>query len=213
MTNAGVPGQCEIGVVGLDVAGRRLALAMAEQRLSVAIFDRNAENVNVLQDEAPGISLHIAASMAQLTGLLRQFRTVVFSGSDAGDDLFSELLEHLEAGDLLIDAGNCHFKDRGRRARCLAERNIRHIEIGIIGGGEDGGCPVLMVGGRPETYLSVLPILELMASHGVGGQCVSRLGARRGRTLCQNDLRRHRIRFDATGSGDIRPAETRARFG
>ena len=150
---------------------------MAGRRLSVAAYDRNAENIKVLQEEASGISIHIAASLTQFMGLLRQFRTIVVSGSDAAGDLFSDLLEQLEAGDLLIDAGNCHFKDCDRRARCLAERNIRHLGMGVIGGGEDGSCgPVLMVGGRRETYRSVLPLLESMASKEDGEPCVSHLG-------------------------------------
>jgi 6-phosphogluconate dehydrogenase len=150
---------------------------MAGQGLSVAAYDRNAANIKVLQGEASGVSIHIAASMTQFMGLLRQFRTIVISGSDADGDLFSDLLEHLEAGDLLIDAENCHFKDCDRRARRLAERNIRHLGMGIIGGGEDGCCgPVLMVGGRAETYQSVLPLLESMASKEDGEPRVSYLG-------------------------------------
>jgi 6-phosphogluconate dehydrogenase len=145
--------------------------------LSVAAYDRNAANIKVLQEEASGISIHIAASMTQFMGLLRQFRTILISGSDADGDLFSDLLEQLEAGDLLIDAGNCHFKDCDRRARSLAERNIRHLGMGVIGGGEGGSCgTVLMVGGRPETYHSVLPLLESMASKENGEPCVSYLG-------------------------------------
>jgi 6-phosphogluconate dehydrogenase len=150
---------------------------MAVQRLSVAAYDRNAANIKVLQEEASGISIHIAASMTQFMGLLRQFRTIVVSGSDAAGDLFSDLLEQMEAGDLLIDAGNCHFKDCDRRARSLAERNIRHLGLGVIGGGEDGRCgPVLMVGGHRETYQSALPLLESMASNEEGEPCVCHLG-------------------------------------
>jgi 6-phosphogluconate dehydrogenase len=177
MANAALPNQFEIGVVGLDPCGRTLARALAGQCLSVAAYDRNAANIKILQEEASGISIHTAASMTQFMGLLRQVRTIVVSGPDADGNLFSDLLEQLEAGDLLIDAGHCHFKDCDRRARSLAERNIRHLGLGIIGGGEDGGCGlVLMVGGRPETYHGVLPLLESMAATQDGEPCVSYLG-------------------------------------
>jgi 6-phosphogluconate dehydrogenase len=150
---------------------------MAGRRLRVAAYDRNAANIKVLQEEAAEVSIHIAASMTQFMSLLRQCRTVVVSGSDAAGDLFSDLLQQLEAGDLLIDAWNGPFKDCDRRARSLAERNIRHLGMGIIGGGEDGCCgQVLMVGGRPETYHGVLPLLESMASKENGEPCVSYLG-------------------------------------
>jgi 6-phosphogluconate dehydrogenase len=177
MANAALPNQFEIGVVGLDPCGRKLARALAGRRLSVAAYDRNSANIQVLREETPGIPIHIAASLTQLMGLLRQVRTVVVSGSDPAGDLFSDLLEQLEAGDLLIDAWNCHFKDCDRRARRLAERNIRHLGMGVIGGGEDGsGGPVLMIGGHRETYHSVLPLLESMASIEDGEPCVSHLG-------------------------------------
>jgi 6-phosphogluconate dehydrogenase len=177
MAKAALPNQFEIGVVGLDPCGRHLARAMAGQLLSVAAYDRNAANIKELQEEARGVSIHIAASMTQFMGLLRQCRTIVVSGPDGAGDLYGDLLEQLEAGDLLIDAGNCHFKDCERRARLLAERNIRHLGMGVIGGGEDGSCgPVLMVGGRLETYRGVLPLLESMASREEGGPCVSWLG-------------------------------------
>src|SRR5271157_4659127 len=110
MAKAALPNRFEIGVVGLDPSGRKLARAMAGRRLSVAAYDRNAENIKVLQEEVPGVSILIAASMTQFLGLLRQCRTIVVSGSDADGDLFGDLLQQLQAGDLLIDAGHCHFK-------------------------------------------------------------------------------------------------------
>ena len=200
MANVALPNQFEIGVVGLDSCGRKLARAMAAQGLSVAAYDRNAANIKVLQEAASGVSIHIAGSMTQFMGFLRQWRTIVISGPGAEGDLFSDLLEHLEAGDLLIDAGHCHFRDCDRRALSLAERNIRHLGMGILGGGEDGCRPVLMVGGRRDTYDGVLAFLESMASHTKMGNRVSVISAPQRPDFCQDDSRWHRIRPDATGS-------------
>ena len=81
-------------------------------------------------------------------------------------------------GTCLIDAGDCHFKDCDRRARTLTGRNIRHLGMGVIGGEKDNASgPVLMVGGSRETYLSVLPLLESMASKEDGEPCVRYLGS------------------------------------
>ena len=49
MANAELSNQFEIGVVGLDSSGRRLACTIAEQRLRVVAYDRNAENIKALQ--------------------------------------------------------------------------------------------------------------------------------------------------------------------
>jgi 6-phosphogluconate dehydrogenase len=177
MINAALPNQFEIGIVGLDASGRRLARAMARHRLNVAAYDSNAENIKALHEESPGISIHIAPGMAEFMHSLRQFRIVVVSGSETAGDSFSDLLRQLESGDLLIDAGNCHFKDCSRRANNLAERGIRYLGIGIIGGGQDGCCgPVLLAGGRPEIYHSVLSLLESMAFNEDGEPYVSHLG-------------------------------------
>jgi 6-phosphogluconate dehydrogenase len=177
MAHAALPNQFEIGIVGLDACGRRLARAMSEQLLRVAAYDPNADNSKALQDEAPVTSIHSADSMAQLAGLLRPPRTIVFSGPDATGALFSDLLEQLEAGDLVIDAGNCHFKDCSRRAFRLAERDVRYLGMGVIGSGEGRHCgPVLMAGGRPEIYQSVLPLLELVAAKEDGEPYVGHLG-------------------------------------
>src|SRR5271170_4986331 len=178
MANAGLPNQFEIGIAGLDSSGRRLARVLAEKRSSIVAFDPNAANIKTLQEQAPGISIHIAASLTQFMGLLRQFRTIVASGPDVGGGWHHDLLGQLEAEDLLIDAGNCYFKDCGRRARFLEEHNIRYLGLGIIGGGDDGcGGPVLMAGGRPEIYQSVLPLLESMAATRDGEPRVSYIGS------------------------------------
>jgi len=177
MAKAAAPHQFYIGVVGLDPNGRRFARALAKQRLSVAAYDRNAANIKALRDEAPGISIHIAASLTEFMRSLRPSRTIVLSGSDAVNDLSSELFGQLEAEDLLIDAGNCYFKDCGHRARYLADRKIRYLGMGITCGGV-AECygPVLMVGGRPEIYQSVRLLLEPLAAKVDGEPCVSHLG-------------------------------------
>jgi 6-phosphogluconate dehydrogenase len=174
MTDAGLPSQFEIGIAGLDFSGRRLARALAEKRLSIVACDSDAENIKALQEESPGISIHIAESMTQFLGLLRPFRTIVVSGPGADGDLFSDLLGQLEAEDLLIDAAHCHFKDCGRRAHSLAERNVRYLGLGVIDGMEGG--LVLLAGGRPEIYRSVRPLLEAMASQKDGEPSLSYLG-------------------------------------
>ena len=172
MANAAAPNPFAIGVAGLDCSSRRLTRALAEKRLAIVVFDRNAENIQALQNESPGTSIHNADSLAQFLGLLRPFRTIVVSGPDVGGYLFADLLEQLEAGDMVIDAGDCFFKDCVRRARFLAERNVRYLGLGIIG--EEG--LVLLAGGGREIYQNVLPLLESAASTKDGEPCVRYLG-------------------------------------
>ena len=88
----------------------------------------------------------------------------------------------LQAGDpLLIDAGNCHFKDCSRRARGLAERDIRYLDLGMgftVGGKDGSGGQVLMAGGPAAKTLPERPVPP-----GVNG-----LGERRWGTVCHDHL-------------------------
>lgn len=177
MTKNGLPSQFEVGVLGLDSYGRKLVRAWTQQPSQVLVYDRHPENVQALRAESPGLSVNIADSMGEFMESLRQHRKIVLSWTDAASDPFGELLGRLQAGDVLIDAGNCHFKDCIRRARCLAERNIRYLEMGIACGGEESRFgPVLMIGGRRDIYQSVRPLLETMAVKEGGYPCVHHVG-------------------------------------
>jgi 6-phosphogluconate dehydrogenase len=178
MAKASLPNQFDIGFVGLDCSGRQLACTVAAQHLSVVAYDHNRENVKALRNEAPAMPIHFASSLKQLIGQLRPRRTIVASGPEANLTLFNDLLEQLEEGDLLIDAADCHFRDCCRRARRLAERDIHHLGLGIIGGWEEEGARrVHLVGGHPDTFLSVLSTLESLAGKPEGGSPITFLGS------------------------------------
>lgn len=163
--------------MGFDPCGRTLARTMAGQGMRVVVFDTNPQNLKAWQKESAGISIRFAPTVAELLHALPQFRTVILSGADSGHQAFNELLEQLEAGDLLIDVGNPHFKTCGRRSLELDERNIRHLAVGIIGGGNDGRCGrIFMVGGPAETCRSALPQLQAMIAEQPGERNVSHLG-------------------------------------
>jgi 6-phosphogluconate dehydrogenase len=76
--------------------------------------------------------------------------------------------EHLEAGDVLIDGGNTFYGDDVRRARELADRGIRYVDVGTSGGIhglERGFC--LMIGGDEDVFEHLQPIFASLAP-GVG---------------------------------------------
>lgn len=158
-----VPNQFDIGIAGLDFPGRQLARSLAGQGWSVAAFDKHVDNIKATQAESPAV--RIASNPTEFMGPLRRFRTVIVAGN-----VFEELSEQLEAGDLLIDAENYFFRDCARRGHLLTGRGVRYLEIGIIRGGKEGRRgPVLMAGGRFDTFQSALPFLEAMGSVGYLG--------------------------------------------
>ena len=77
------------------------------------------------------------------------------------DQTLEALLEHLHAGDTVIDGGNSDYRDDLRRSRELAERGIHYVDMGTSGGVfglERGYC--LMIGGEPSAVRAPRPVLR-----------------------------------------------------
>ena len=93
------------------------------------------------------------------------------------DAVIRELLPHLEAGDLIADCGNSHFKDTNLRADALMQSGIQYLGIGVSGG-EEGARrgPSMMPGGPRNAYDRIADVLEAVAAHVDGDPCVAYLG-------------------------------------
>ena len=67
------------------------------------------------------------------------------------DNTISDLLPHLEAGDILIDGGNSYYIDDIRRAKTVTAKGIHYVDVGTSGGVwgfERGFC--MMIGGEED---------------------------------------------------------------
>ena len=169
----------EIGMVGLGVMGRNLALNMAEHGHSVVGYDKDLSKVEALQDKAGEGTIRGAKTLEAFIGLLRRPRAIMMlvPAGPPVDAVIRDLLPHLETGDLLIDGGNSHFSDTDLRAKRLAQEGVQYLGVGISGG-ESGARhgPSIMPGGPQEAYEQVRPILEASAAYIGGEPCVTYLG-------------------------------------
>ncbi len=169
----------EIGMVGLGVMGRNLVLNIADHGYSVSGYDKDLSKVQELQTEAGSRAIHAAQSLEEFVSVLSAPRVVMMlvPAGQVVDTVIHELIPKLESGDLIIDAGNSHFKDTDVRAKALAEKGILYMGVGVSGG-EEGARhgPSLMPGGPQEAYERVRPILEAVAAHVAGEPCVTYLG-------------------------------------
>jgi len=169
----------EIGMVGLGVMGRNLVLNIADHGYSVSGYDKDLAKVQELQTEAGSRLINAAQSMEDFISVLSTPRIVMLlvPAGKVVDTVIHELIPLLESGDLIIDAGNSHFKDTDVRAKALAEKGILYMGVGVSGG-EDGARHGLsmMPGGPKEAYERVRPILEAAAAHVQGEPCVTYLG-------------------------------------
>jgi 6-phosphogluconate dehydrogenase len=50
------------------------------------------------------------------------------------DNVITELLPHLEHGDILVDGGNSYYVDDIRRGKDLASKGIHYVDVGTSGG-------------------------------------------------------------------------------
>jgi len=172
--------QAHIGVVGMAVMGRHLALNIESRGYTVAIYNRSPEKTrDLLEKEGKGKRLIGVWSPEELARVLEKPRKILLMvQAGAGtDEVIRTLLPHLEPGDIVIDGGNAHFADTERRGRELAERGIRLVGAGISGG-EEGALkgPAIMPGGPEEAYRQVEPILTDIAAKADGEPCCAYMG-------------------------------------
>jgi 6-phosphogluconate dehydrogenase len=76
----------------------------------------------------------------------------------------SDLLPHLDAGDILIDGGNSYYVDDIERAQKLTANRIHYVDVGTSGGvwGLDRGY-CMMIGGDTEVIRHLDPIFSTLA--------------------------------------------------
>jgi 6-phosphogluconate dehydrogenase len=172
---------CDIGMIGLGVMGRNLALNMADHGFSVAGYNRHLDKVALLEQEAEGRTVVGVKSEAELAKAVRVPRAIMMMvpAGKAVDEVIRDLLPHLEQGDLIIDGGNSHYKDTDIRVGALADKGMQFLGVGISGG-EKGARfgPSMMPGGTKEAYERVRPIFEAVAAKVDGDPCVTYLGPR-----------------------------------
>jgi len=166
-------------MIGLGVMGRNLALNMADHGFRVAGYDRDAAKAAALGQAANASLVRGTANLAEFIASLRRPRAIMMlvpAGAPV-DSVIQELLPLLEKGDLIIDAGNSHFKDTDARAGNLAPKGIQFLGVGVSGG-EAGARhgPSIMPGGPREAYERVRPVLEAVAAKIKGTPCVVWLG-------------------------------------
>ena len=169
-----------IGVIGMAVMGRNLALNIASRGHAVSIFNRSREKTDAVIAEHPDSTLVPTFTLETFVASLEQPRRILLmvqagAGTDA---VIDELKPLLDSGDILIDGGNTHFKDTIRRHQELAKAGLHFIGTGVSGG-EDGALhgPSIMPGGPRDAYELVAPILtEIAARAPDGAPCVAYMG-------------------------------------
>lgn len=169
----------QIGVVGMAVMGRNLALNIESRGYTVSIFNRSREKTDEVIAENPGKKLAPYYSVDAFVESLEKPRRILLmvQAGEATDKTIASLTPHLDKGDILIDGGNTFYKDTIRRNKELSDQGFNFIGTGVSGG-EEGALkgPSIMPGGQKEAYQLVAPILDKIAARAEGEACVTYIG-------------------------------------
>lgn len=170
----------QIGVVGMAVMGKNLALNIESRGYSVALFNRTGAKTTAVVEEHPDKNFKATYTIEEFVESIEKPRRILLmvKAGPATDATIQELLPHLDKGDILIDGGNTFFKDTMHRNEELANSGINFIGTGVSGG-EEGALkgPSIMPGGQKEAYELVAPILEQISAKAEdGAPCVTYIG-------------------------------------
>jgi 6-phosphogluconate dehydrogenase len=170
----------QIGVTGLAVMGRNLARNLARHGYRVALHNRSPERTRSLVAEHGQEGTFLPSeSMPGFVASLQRPRAIIIMVKAGGptDDVISELVPLLEAGDIVIDCGNAHYTDTRRREQELRERGLHFVGAGVSGG-EEGALngPSIMPGGSAESYRTLGPMFESIAAEVDGTPCCVHIG-------------------------------------
>lgn len=147
-----------VGLIGLGKMGLNLGKNLMDHKHEVAAFDLNASAVEEMKEYgATGTS-----SLSELVQSLQSPRILwVMVPHAVVDSVIDEVTPLLSKGDILIEAGNSHYKESIRRYEQLKKDGIHFMDAGTSGGMEgarNGAC--YMIGGDQEAWDIVEPIFR-----------------------------------------------------
>ncbi len=173
--------KADIGVIGMEVMGKNLALNMESRGYTVAVFNRTESKTrDFVAGPAKDKKFIPSYELQNFVTSLKSPRKIMLMVKEGApvDGFIEKLLPLLDRGDLIIDGGNSFFKDTIRRNAELTEKGILFIGTGVSGG-EEGALkgPAIMPGGQPEAYKLVEKILmDISARAADGKPCVAYMG-------------------------------------
>ena len=171
----------EIGLIGLGTMGANLALNIAETGHRIAVFNRTASRTHAFVDEADDLAAMIVPTtdLADFVAAVARPRRIILMvpAGKSVDDQIAALKPHLDAGDVIVDAGNSDWQDTGRRARALAAADLDYLGLGVSGGAEGARHgPSMMAGGTERAWSALAPVLQVIAARFDHDPCVAHLG-------------------------------------
>ena len=165
----------QIGLIGLGVMGRNLALNMRDQGHEVIATDAwesarawRVDGVRVVDD---------AAALVASLEAPRVILLMIKAGAPV-DAQLDELKGLLAPGDTVMDGGNSFYRDTERRDKTYREAGFGFLGIGISGGAEGARHgAAIMVGGPEGNWKRAEPLLSSLAATAHERPCLAWFGS------------------------------------
>jgi 6-phosphogluconate dehydrogenase len=155
----------QLGMIGLGRMGSNMVRRLMKAGHQCVVYDVSPDAVKGLGMEGatPAASLdEFAAKLAPPRAAWLMVPAAVV------DKMLHELAGRLQKDDVIIDGGNSYYIDDIRRAKELAPKGVRYVDVGTSGGVwglERGYC--MMIGGPDGAVQYLDPVFKALAP-GVG---------------------------------------------
>ncbi len=165
----------DLAIVGLGVIGANLALNMLEHGIRPVCFDQAPCKLDRCRREGVAVAESLEAAVSRLSR--PRILLLCLPAGPTVDHVIRRLRPLLEAGDVIVDAGNSHFADTMKRARELQTVGIGFVGLGLSGGasGARHGAS-FMAGGSSAAWRTVRPYFLAVAARAEGRPCAAWLG-------------------------------------
>lgn len=168
-----------IGVIGMAVMGKNLALNIADHGYSVVIYNRTTEVMLDVLKENPNSALVGTKTLEEFVSELELPRKIILmvKAGKAVDAILEQLIPLIDKGDIVVDAGNSFYLDTIRREKMYRELGLNFVGMGVSGGEEGARFgPAIMPGGSLEAHAHLKPILEAISAKVDGEPCTTYIG-------------------------------------
>src|SRR5690625_1039709 len=108
----------QIGVIGLAVMGKNLALNIESRGYHVAVYNRTGSKTeDLMANEAKGKNFQDAYDIESFVQKIEKPRKIILmvQAGNPTDMTIEALLPHLSEGDILVDGGNTLYRSEERR--------------------------------------------------------------------------------------------------
>src|SRR5262245_22111798 len=153
----------KIGVIGLGRMGGNIVRRLMQAGHSCVVYDASPAAGAALAKEG-AVAADSVSTLVEALGASPRAVWVMLPAGTVTEQMIKQLAGLMRAGDVIIDGGNTMFKDDVRRARALAPKGIKYLDVGTSGGVwglQRGYC--LMIGGDADVVKHLDPIFAALA--------------------------------------------------